>query len=328
MRQIPRLKFAHLPTPIEPLARLSAALNGPRLLIKRDDQTGLGLGGNKTRKLEFLVAEAQSHAAQTLITAGAVQSNHCRQVAAAAARFGFQCILVLAGDPLSTSSGNLLLDQLFGAEIVWTERASRTQALEVTFQQAWEAGRRPYLIPYGGSNATGAAGYVFAMKELISQTQPGHFLEKAPDWIVFPSSSGGTQAGLALGARAFDYPVKVLGISVDEPQDVLQARVADLANQTADFLDEKIRLAPDEILVNSDYLGGGYGVLGEREREALQWFARLEGILLDPVYTGRAAAGLMDLIRRGFFARDETLLFWHTGGAPALFADRYREITQ
>ncbi len=319
MNKLPRLRFAHLPTPVEALQQLSAGLKGPNLLVKRDDQTGLAMGGNKTRKLEFLLAEARANGARTLITAGAVQSNHCRQTAAAAARFGFECILVLAGEPPAEASGNLLLDQLLGAEIVWAQSQQRDRILRETFQRAWDAGRRPYMIPYGGSNPTGAAAYVFALQELLQQNVH-------PDWIVFASSSGGTQAGLALGARLFEFPVKILGISVDENASVLKERVADLANETADLLGEKIRLQPEEILVDDHYLGGGYGVLGDPEREAIALFARSEGLLLDPVYTGRAAAGLMDLIRRGFFSAQESVLFWHTGGTPALFAKRYQNL--
>lgn len=326
MKALPRLRIAHLPTSVELMPRLSNALGGPRLLIKRDDQTGLAMGGNKTRKLELLVAEAQANGAKTLITAGAVQSNHCRQTAAAAARYGFQCILVLyspfqpeALPADETPSGNLLLDRLLGAEIVWARRVEREQALQQTFQSAWEQGRRPYLIPYGGSNPTGAAAYALAMQELMQQ-------EARPDWIVFPSSSGGTQAGLALGARLFGFGGKVLGISVDEAQETLQARVAHLANQSADVLGEPCQFEPGDILVNADYLGGGYGVMGEAEAEALRLFARYEGILLDPVYTGRAAAGMIDLIRKGFFSRQETVLFWHTGGTPALFANAYQRL--
>jgi D-cysteine desulfhydrase family pyridoxal phosphate-dependent enzyme len=325
MKALPRIKIAHLPTPVEALPRLSAALGGPPLLVKRDDQTGLGMGGNKTRKLEFLLAEAEANGAKTLITAGALQSNHCRQTAAAAARHGFACILVLysptsqvsSGSGSSTVSANLLLDQLFGAQIVRAEHAQRDQILKDTFQAAWEAGRRPYLIPYGGSNATGAASYALAVQELLAQ-------DVRPDWIVFPSSSGGTQAGLAVGARLFGYSGRVLGISVDEKKDVLQERVARLATQTADLLGEKMTFAPENILVNADYLGDGYGVMGSAERGAIELFARQEGLLLDPVYTGRAAAGMIDLVRKGYFQPGETVLFWHTGGSTALFADQYR----
>jgi D-cysteine desulfhydrase family pyridoxal phosphate-dependent enzyme len=319
MKNLPRLRFAHLPTPVEPLPGVSTALKGPTLWVKRDDQTGLAFGGNKTRKLELLVAEARANGARTLITTGAVQSNHCRQTAAAAARFGFDCILVLAGEKPAQVSGNLLLDQLFGAEVVWIPPSNREQALKEAFDAAWEAGRRPYLVPYGGSNATGAAAYALALQELLEQGQH-------PDWIVFASSSGGTQAGLVLGARLFGFQGKILGISVDQPAGELQARVALLATETADFLGEKLRFTPDEVLVNDDYLGQGYGVMGSPERQAVQLFARRDGLLLDPVYTGRAAAGLIDLIHKGFFAVGTSVLFWHTGGTPALFAERYRDL--
>lgn len=330
MKPIPRLRIAHLPTAIEPMNRLSGELGGPKLFIKRDDQTGLAMGGNKTRKLEFLVAEAQANGAHTLITAGALQSNHCRQTAAAAARYGFKCILVLYSpfkeeelpSANEAATGNLLLDKLLGAEVVYTRRKERDQTLQATFQKAWDAGQRPYLIPYGGSNSTGAAAYAFAMQELMGQ---GDSFGGPPDWIVFPSSSGGTQAGMVLGARLFGYPGKVLGISVDEEQGVLQERVAKLATDTADFLGEKQSFAPQDIRVDAGYLGGGYGVMGAPEQEALRLFARCEGILLDPVYTGRAAAGLIDLVRKGFFQPSDRVLFWHTGGSPALFAERYQD---
>lgn len=314
---IPRLHFAHLPTPIEPLPRLSAALGGPTLLVKRDDQTGLAFGGNKTRKLEFLVAEAQAQGADLLITAGALQSNHCRQTAAAAARFGFACTLVLVGEPPSRASANLLLDGLLGAQIVWTKKAQREAMLEHVRARAAAQGHKPYLVPYGGSNPTGALGYAFAVEEFLAQGVRA-------DWIVFASSSGGTQAGLVLGQRLFGYAGKILGISVDEPQTVLQERVARLAGETSEKFGERLPFEPDDILVNADYCTAGYGVLTEAEKEAIRLFAQTEGLLLDPVYTGRAAAGLLDLIRKGFFGKDEVVLFWHTGGQPALFADRYQ----
>jgi D-cysteine desulfhydrase family pyridoxal phosphate-dependent enzyme len=315
----PRQRFAVLPTPIEELPRLTKFLHAPRLLIKRDDLTGLGLGGNKTRKLEFLVAEALAKDSRMLITAGAVQSNHCRQTAAAAALFGLDCILILAGDPQDRASGNLLLDHLFGAEIIWTTRSHRDQVLASTYTQACEQGCRPYLVPYGGSNPTGACAYAFAIQELLAQTA-------AIDWIVFASSSGGTQAGMVVGANLFGYSGNILGISIDEPQNILQNHIAELAFSTADFLGKQIFFSASDILVNADYLGEGYGILGEPEREAIRIFARQSGVLLDPVYTGRAAAGLIDLIRQGYFRSTDTILFWHTGGTPALFADRYNEL--
>jgi len=317
MMTIPRLNFAHLPTPIETLPRLSEALGGPRLLIKRDDQTGLAFGGNKTRKLEFLVAEARDRGAKTLISGGALQSNHCRQTAAAAARFGFECTLVLTGDIPEQPSANLLLDQLFGAQVVYvSDRKDRDRILQQTFDHAAEKGMKPYLVPYGGSSPTGALGYAFAMKELMDQNVHA-------DWIVFATSSGGTHAGLVLGQRVFGYKGKVLGFSIDESEEWLRTHVSELASSASEKLGNRIEFTPDEVLANADYCKAGYGVLAEPEREAIHLFARHEGILLDPVYTGRAAAGMIDLIRKEFFKKDETVLFLHTGGQPALFANEY-----
>ena len=287
------------------------------MLIKRDDQTGLAFGGNKTRKLEFLIAEARDQGAKTLVSGGALQSNHCRQTAAAAARFGFRCILVLTGEKAKQPSANLLLDKLFGAEIVHVaERKDRDRILQETFNQAAEKRMRPYLVPYGGSSPTGAVGYAFAMKELMEQNLQA-------DWIVFATSSGGTQAGLLLGQCVFKYKGKVLGISVDEPEGWLKEHVSELASLTSEKLGERIEFTPDEVLANANYCSAGYGVLTEQEREAIRLFATCEGVLLDPVYTGRAAAGMIDLVRKGFFKKDETVLFLHTGGQPALFADQY-----
>jgi D-cysteine desulfhydrase len=317
MTNISRVNLAHSPTPIEALPRLSDALGGPRLLIKRDDLTGLAFGGNKARKLEFLVAEARDQGAKTLISGGALQSNHCRQTAAAAARFGFKCILVLTGDQPKQPSANLLLDELFGAEIVHVaERKDRDEILQETFDRAAKQGLKPYLVPYGGSNATGALGYAFAMKELVEQNLHA-------DWIVFATSSGGTHAGLLLGQRVFGYKGKVLGISVDETEEWLKQHVSELASSTSEKLGNRIEFTPDEVLANADYCSAGYGVLAEPEREAIRLFATCEGLLLDPVYTGRAAAGMIDLIRKGFFRKDESVLFVHTGGQPALFATDY-----
>jgi D-cysteine desulfhydrase family pyridoxal phosphate-dependent enzyme len=317
MMDLPRLHFAHLPTRVDELPRLTEHLQGPRILVKRDDQTGLAFGGNKTRKLEFLVAEALEQGAKTLITGGALQSNHCRQTAAAAARFGLDCTLVLNGELPTHPSANLLLDQMFGAEIVAiTDRALRDQTLQETFDKAVLAGRKPYLVTYGGSSPTGALGYAFAMKEFMEQTIQA-------DWIVFGTSSGGTHAGLVLGQRLFGYKGKVLGISIDEAEEWLKSRVSALASDASEKMGERIEFTRDDVLANEEYCGAGYGVLTDLEREAVKLFAKYEGLLLDPVYTGRAAAGMIDLIRKGFFRKDETVLFWHTGGQPALFAEKY-----
>jgi D-cysteine desulfhydrase family pyridoxal phosphate-dependent enzyme len=334
MKQISRLHFAHLPTPIEELPRLTGLLGGPRLLVKRDDQTGLAFGGNKTRKLEFLVAEAREQGAKMLISAGAMQSNHCRQTAAAAARYGFECTLVLTGENPAQPSANLLLDQMFGAQIVTVEdRTYRDQILQETFDKAVAEGKKPYLVPYGGSSPTGALGYAFAMEELMKQLHcegsdpsvrpQGRPSQDCPDWIVFGTSSGGTHAGLVLGQRKFGFNGKVLGISIDESAEWLQEHVSALATAASEKLGERIEFTPSDVLANANYCRAGYGVLTDAEREALDLFAKKEGLLIDPVYTGRAAAGMIDLIRQGFFQKDETVLFWHTGGQPALFAEKY-----
>jgi len=252
-----------------------------------------------------------------LITAGAVQSNHCRQTLAAASRFGFDCILVLFGDPPEPPDGNHLLFYLLGAKIVFTDRENVKNKLEEVYQKSLKDGRKPYLIPYGGSNPTGAMGYVNAMLELAQQ-------DPTPDWIVFPSSSGGTQAGMMVGGRISGYKGKILGISVDEPANALKANVAKLATDTAISIGKDWTFSAEEVLVNDEYTGQGYAVMGEPEIEAIRLFAQKEALLLDPVYTGRAAAGLIDLIRKGFFDTSETILFWHTGGGPTLFAGKYQ----
>jgi len=314
---ISRLNFAHLPTPIEELPRLSDHLAGPRILIKRDDQTGLAFGGNKTRKLEFLIAEARDQGAKMLISGGAMQSNHCRQTAAAAARYGFECTLVLTGELPAEPSANLLLDNLFGAKVIAVpDRKDRDRILQETFDNAVADGKKPYLVPYGGSSPTGALGYAFAVEEFMQQNVHA-------DWFVFGTSSGGTHAGLVLGQRGFGYQGKVLGISIDESEEWLKNHVSKIASEASEKLEQRIEFTPAEVLANADYCGAGYGVLTDAEREAVKLFAKYEGLLLDPVYTGRAAAGMIDLIRKGFFKKDETVLFWHTGGQPALFADKY-----
>lgn len=315
---IDRIHLACLPTPVEALPKLSELLGGPQLFIKRDDLTGLGLGGNKTRKLEFLVGDALARGCKTLISTGAVQSNHCRQVAAAAAKTGLGCILVLAGKKPDKIEGNLLLDELSGAQIFFTEKEKRDQALQERFEKAEMEGLKPYQIPYGGSNSIGALGYLHAMKELEDQ-------KIFPDWIVFASSSGGTQAGMILGAHINGFKGKILGISIEHKASVFAPQIAALVNQTAKALDCDCLIASRDVLINDDYCQAGYGVMTRSELEAIRLFARTEAILLDPVYTGRAAAGLTDLIQKAYFKEGEKVLFWHTGGTPALFAEPYSE---
>jgi len=312
--RFPRVRLAHLPTPVEFLERLTANLGGPEIFVKRDDLTGLAGGGNKARKLELLLADALAQGADTLLTTGAAQSNQARQAAAAAARVGLRCVLVLVRPIYGLApQGNWLLDRLLGAEIRWVESKSQLTAVsEEVASQLRREGRSPYVVPYGASNALGVLGYVAAMEEIASQ---GEF-----DHIVLASSSGGTQAGLVLGATLLGSGVRVLGISVDEQPTDLRRTVARLANEASALLGGGPQVEPADVGVNADYLGGGYGVVGDLEREAVALAARLEGLLLDPVYTGRAFGGFLDLVGRGMFAKHEKVLFLHTGGIPALFA--------
>jgi len=317
---LPRFRLAQLPTPIEELENLTRELGGPELLIKRDDQTGLAFGGNKTRKLEFLVGQALAEGADTLVTAGAAQSNHCRQTAAAAAKAGMKCELVLNGQKPDVPNGNLLLDQLLGAGQHWIERSQRSAKLRDLSEQLQAQGRKPYVIGVGGSNGVGATGYVVAMLELVEQLRT---LQQRADHLVFGTSSGGTQAGVVLGARVAGFHGQLHGLSIDKGEPELkdyEKEVAQIANECAEYVGSADRFSEKDIQVVCGYLGDGYGVVGELEREAIRMMAQCEGIILDPVYAGRAFGGLIDLIRKGVFQRGETVLFWHTGGAPALFA--------
>ncbi len=321
---IPRVRLAQLPTPIQSLPRFSAALGGPAVFIKRDDQTGLATGGNKTRKLEFLMAAALEAGADCVITAGSTQSNHARQTAAAARACGLEPHLVLyapGGQAPAVMQGNVLIDHLLGATLHWTEeRAPYIQAIARVEAGLKAAGQRPYVVPYGGSNAIGLLGYVEAMREAAAQIE-----ETGPfDAHVFATSSGGTQAGMLLGARLAGMlgDTALIGISVDEPRTALARHVVQLAVEGAAALGMTwdLRESNPAIQIEDGYRGGGYAVVGEPEREAIRLLARSEGILADPVYTGRALAGLIDLIRRGRFTPDQRVLFWHTGGTAALFA--------
>ena len=317
--QLPRLRLNFLPTPLQELKRLSAYLSGPRIFIKRDDQTGLGMGGNKTRKLEFLLGEALHLGCDTVITSGAVQSNFCRQTSAAAAAAGLDCHLVLEGQKPEQADGNLLLDCLLGARIYWCDANNSGEKAAQIAAELSQAGRKPRLIPFGGSNATGAMGFVNAMSELKDQLSQ---LNQKIDHLVLPSSSGGTHAGMTVGVDLFGLDTRVLGIGIDldGPGDpAYEAGLADLANSVSEKLGLDRKYVPSDFLMNYGYFGDGYGVVGAAEKEAVRLIARLEGILLDPVYTARTLAALIDMIRRGDFTKKESVLFWHTGGLPVLF---------
>lgn len=315
-----RQPLGFFPTPLHELANLRRVLGGPQLFIKRDDLTGLGLGGNKTRKLEYIIGAALAENADTLITAGAIQSNHCRQTAAAAACLQLQCHLVLGGSAPDIANGNLLLDQLFGAHIHWSGDNRKGEDLPQIAEQLRQAGRRPFLVPYGGSCELGASAFVEALYELERQR-----VSLSDDFthIVFASSSGGTHAGLMLGKKLLNKSYELIGISIDKvsnSEKTFDQQIIELANVTAGFLNADCAFTATDLHLNQNYTGDGYGEIGTAEKEAISLMAKNEGILLDPVYTGRAMAGLIDLVRSGYFPCDARVLFWHTGGAPALFA--------
>ncbi len=312
----PRLRLANLPTPVEFLSRLSAELGGPRIFIKRDDLTGTAMGGNKVRKLEYLLAEAQANGARCLITTGAAQSNHARQTAALAAKLGLRCRLVLSGESDEPKDGNLLLDGLFGAEVIWCEKTLRPETLQATFEKSWKNGERPYLIPMGGSTPIGTLGYLNAFEEFISQS-----IEV--DWIILASSSGGTQAGLELGKRKNSWNGKILGVNVGSEETDLKRTISDLCSQAWERVGDGRRVDREEIQLNQDYCESGYGNPSKSELEVIRLFAGMEGILLDPVYTARAATAMIDLINKGYFSASERILFWHTGGIPTVFSSKY-----
>jgi D-cysteine desulfhydrase len=315
----PKASLGFFPTPIETLPNLSKYLGGPQISIKRDDLTGLALGGNKTRKLEYIIGDAIAQGADTVITAGACQSNHCRQTAAAAAKYQLECHLLLGGKEPDRSSGNLLLDKLFGCHIHWAGKHRKGEDVEKVTKQLIAAGKKPYVIPYGGSNELGAIAFCHAMQELSEQSI------NSPRYshIVFASSSGGTQAGLMLGERMAEMNSQIVGISIDKDeinQRGLDERILMLANNTASMVSMESNFSEKDIVLNTDYIGDGYGVVGALESEAISIMAKQEGILLDPVYTGRAMGGLIDMIRNNIISSNDNVLFWHTGGTPALFA--------
>jgi L-cysteate sulfo-lyase len=322
--RFPRIRLAHLPTPLEPMERLSKHLakDGPKLWIKRDDCTGLSTGGNKTRKLEFLMGDALKQGADTIITQGATQSNHARQTAAAAAKLGFACHILLEdrtgnNSPDYTLNGNVLLDRLHGASI--SKRARDTdmnKEMEALAADLRARGKKPYIVPGGGSNPVGALGYANCALELVAQAND--MLLKI-DHVVHATGSAGTQAGFVLGLVAINSKIPTLGISVRAPKEKQENSVFELAQRTAEHLGTPGIMKREHIVANSDYVGPGYGLATDGMIDAVKTVARLEGILLDPVYTGKAMAGLIDHVRKGFFAKDSNVVFLHTGGSAGLF---------
>ncbi len=317
---LPRYHLAMLPTPLQRVRNLEAALGPrcPRIYLKRDDLTGLAFGGNKARKLEFLVAGALAQNATVLVTEGAVQSNHARLTAAAAAVAGLKAVLVLDARAGAVVAGNLLLDHLLGADVrIVHDKTARAAAMADLDAELRAAGERPYLIPTGGSVPLGALGYVAMVEELQDQLLAAR---EAPSRLFFASGSAGTHAGLAVGARAFAAPFRLQAISDGDPRAELASRAARLAAATADLLGFSTVFAASEMDVDDRFVGLGYGIRTEAGLEAIRLLARTEAVFLDPVYTGKAMAGLIDHARRALLGADDTVVFVHTGGLPALFA--------
>jgi D-cysteine desulfhydrase family pyridoxal phosphate-dependent enzyme len=318
LERITRAQLASLPTPLEDAPRLSAALGGgARVLIKRDDLTGLAFGGNKVRKLEYLIADALSRGADTVVTQGPVQSNHCRQTAAAAAKVGLGCVLVMNRRRAVEMQGNFLLDALLGASarIVDVRPGySRSDATAEVVEELRSAGRRPYVIPTGGSNGVGALGYARFVLELQTQLIDR---ELAADALYFSTGSGGTQGGLLLGARLFSAPWRLVGISPGDPIDEIVAGTLRDAREGAELVGLHHTFSETDLIVDPSYGGAAYEEPTAESEEAIRLFARTEGIILDPVYTAKAAAGMVDHVRNGLTG---TVIFLHTGGTPALFA--------
>jgi D-cysteine desulfhydrase family pyridoxal phosphate-dependent enzyme len=314
---LPRVRLAHLPTPLDEAPSLSQSLGGPRIFIKRDDMTGLAFGGNKTRKLEFLMGDALRQGADMVITAGAPQSNHCRQTAAAARRLGLRCVLVFSPGKYNELQGNLLLDRLLKAEIVYTEGDDSAAVMAELAESEKKKGYKPYVIPGGGSNGVGTLGYAALVLELASQLfERGVNVER----LYVSSGSGGTHGGLLLVKRLYHAPWRLIGVSNGSSAARVTANVVRTANEGAHVLGVAERFGDADVEVNDRFVGPAYGISTPESLEAIRLFAETEGVLLDPIYTSKAAAAMIADIRSGQVARDGTVLFIHTGGTPALFA--------
>jgi len=314
---LPRIRLANLPTPLQEMPRLSKALGGPKIWVKRDDQTGLAFGGNKVRKLEFEVAEAVEKGADTVVAGGVVQSNHALATTVAARRLGMRVVLLLRGEEPKEYTGNLLLNHVFGAEIrfiraKWHETGPITRSV---VEELRKKGHKPYVAPF--SSPLGSVGYVNAVLELLQQAEG---MNLKIDSVVHAAGSGGTQAGLIVGNKALKARIDVVGIAVESDGGWLLNETTEIADKCARLLGLDLPVTRDDVRILYDYVGAGYRILDEKVKDAIRLVARTEGILLDPVYTGKAMAGLIDLVKQGRFKRSENVVFLHTGGTPAIFA--------
>ena len=317
---LPRFSLALLPTPLVEAHRLSRALGGPRILFKRDDLTGFGFGGNKVRGLEFYIADALEKSADVIVTGAGPQSNHIRATAAAARVAGLDIVAVMHDARPSETQGNLLLDELLGAELLFTNNPDRRLVdtkIEETAEELRRAGRRPYVIPRGGASALGAFGYVECVRELSAQFKA---MDVQPDWLMLATGACGTQAGLVAGTKIFGSAYSILGITVSRPVEECDQRIERFAVETAQLAGHAIEIEPEDVVVQDGFIGPGYGIPTPEGVEAIRLVARTEGIFLDPTYTGKAMAGLIDEIRSGRIGKAETIVFLHKGGEPALFA--------
>ncbi len=320
LSSLSKIALASLPTPLQRAVRLSDALGGPEIWFKRDDLTGFGLGGNKIRKLEYLAADALAQGADTLITGAGPQSNHVRATMAVAAHLGLKGVAVFHGSSPSEKQGNLLLDELVGAELIFSNNPDRSQldARIIEESERLKAeGHRPYVIGRGGASPLGCVGYVAASAEIFSQLSA---LNLQPDYLFCATGSCGTQTGLLVGSKWLQLDYRLCGITVSRRKDECLTRIEKLANETAALLNLKTKPSAADIEVNDNYIGQGYGTPTPECLAAIRLVARTEGIFLDPVYTGKAMAGLIDLIKKKEIGTAKTVLFLHSGGWPALFA--------
>jgi D-cysteine desulfhydrase/L-cysteate sulfo-lyase len=328
IRELPRFRMAQLPTPLEEAPRLAAALGGPRIFFKRDDLTGAGLGGNKVRKLEFVIGRAMAEGADTLVVCGGFQSNLARIAAAMGNKAGMQVELVLGGVPgeRRVLSGNLLLDSLFGANVRLVDTVPRWEfgtTVEDVAAEVRSRGHRPFVMPLGGSSPEGMAGYVYATLELLAQISEKKI---APSHLFVAVGSGGTYAGLVLGAKNLEAPYRVVGISVSRTTAFLRDKVGAEALAACRPLGLEQAPCADELIMHDEYIGAGYGEITEGCREAIALTAKTEGVILDPVYSGKCMHGLIDQVRKGAIGADQSVIFLHTGGWPAIFSYDTQEL--